>query len=178
MQWSKLRASVRALICPELRKRVDFHVTRYTPRSIRSRSGLVTIDGKKILELSYYRFVMQGDGWCAAAPSGRAFPGHLEWQWSPKQTDEIHPPQHLGDAMREYLDLPVKTALHSPNPFLRALAIIDRRIGRRTLESLKIGKHEHSLVKAFYALRMSTLSGEEIERTETQRPPEPGRPLF
>jgi hypothetical protein len=53
----------------------------------------------------------------------------------------------------------VRAALRSPNPFLRSLAIIDRRIGRRTLESLKIGEHEHSLVKEFYRLRMSTLAG-------------------
>lgn len=89
-----------------------------------------------------------------AASAGAAI--RDETRWSVHQTDEIHPPQQLGDAMREYLDLPVRVALHSPNPFLRALAIIDRRVGRRTLEALKIGEREHSVVKRFYALRMDT----------------------
>jgi len=55
-----------------------------------------------------------------------------------------------------YLDMPIKAALRSSNPFIRSLAIIDRRVGKRTLEELKIGDHEHSLVKKFYRLRMST----------------------
>jgi hypothetical protein len=56
--------------------------------------------------------------------------------------------------MRAYLDMPVRLALKSPNPFIRSLAIIDRRVGRRTLEELEIGADEHSLVQEFYRLRM------------------------
>ncbi len=147
MQWSKLRASVRALICPELRQGIDFHVTQYRVGTS-SKSGLVTIDGKRVLPLSYFRFCRHGDGWFAS--------GESETKWSPKQRDEIHPPQQLGDAMRAYLDMPIKAALRSSNPFIRSLAIIDRRVGKRTLEELKIGDREHSLVKKFYRLRMST----------------------
>lgn len=165
-------ASVRGFICPELRKRVDFHVTRPYRGHNRSRLGWITIDGAKVLELGYYTFIKESNGLCGAMrPVGGSRYGvwlgtaDEETKWSLNQTDEIHPPQQLGDAMREYLDLPVKTALNSPNPFLRALAIIDRRIGRRTLESLKIAEHEHSLIKAFYTLRMSTLSAERPEKT-------------
>jgi hypothetical protein len=35
--------------------------------------------------------------------------------------------------------------------------MIDRRIGRRTLKSIKLRENEHSLVKIFYALRMESL---------------------
>jgi hypothetical protein len=61
--------------------------------------------------------------------------------------------------MRAYLDMPIKSALKSQNPFIRSLAIIDRRVGKRTLERLKIADGEHSLVEKFYRLRMSTLTG-------------------
>lgn len=153
MQWSKLRASVRSLICPELRRRVDFHVTHYRV-GYRSKSGLITIDGKKVLDLSYCRFCRESDGWFASVRHHRgAVPSSKETEWCPEHRDEIHPPQQLGDAMRAYLDMPVKSALASKNPFLRAFAIIDRRIGKRTLEELKIRDDEHSLVKEFYRLR-------------------------
>jgi hypothetical protein len=56
--------------------------------------------------------------------------------------------------MRAYLDMPVQLALKSSNPFIRSLAIIDRRVGRRTLDELEIGTDEHSLVREFYRLRM------------------------
>jgi hypothetical protein len=60
--------------------------------------------------------------------------------------------------MRAYLEMPIKSALESPNPFIRSLAIIDRRVGKRTLEQMKIGDNEHSLVREFYRLRMSTFN--------------------
>jgi hypothetical protein len=158
MQWSKLRASVRALICPELRRRVDFHVTHYRAGA-RSKSGIITIDGERFLTLSYHRFCREGDGWFLASRYEKgAVPLSAETTWCPEQRDEIHPPQQLGDAMRAYLDMPIKAALKSKNPFIRSLAIIDRRIGKRTLEELRIANYDHSLVKEFYRLRMSTFS--------------------
>jgi hypothetical protein len=119
---------------------------------------LITIDGERVLGLSYHRFCRYGDGWFASVRNvRRAVPSSTEWTWCPEQTDEIHPPQQLGDAMRAYLDMPIHSALKSKNPFIRSLAVIDRRIGKRTLEELKIGAGEHSLVKEFYRLRMSVL---------------------
>ena len=59
--------------------------------------------------------------------------------------------------MRAYLEMPVQLALKSANPFIRSLAIIDRRVGRRTLEELEIGDSEHSLVRELYRLRMQAL---------------------
>jgi hypothetical protein len=171
MQWSKLRTSVRALICPELRGRIDFHVSRYHARaSGRSRIGQITIDGERILDLSYDRFCHDSDGWFAAAPHSAAVPGYYEWRWSPKQRDEIHPPQQLGEAMRAYLDMPIRVALKSPNPFIRSLALIDRRVGKRTLAELKIRECDHTLVKEFYALRMSALTADGDKKAAPQGP--------
>ena len=172
MQWSRLRASVRSFICPELRTRIDFHVTRYMDRG-KAKSGMITVDGKKLLTFSYDRFCREGVGWFAALPpvvsgpgySIRSGPGYKEWEWSPQQTDEIHPPQQLGDAMRAYLDMPVRTAIKSPNPFIRSLAIVDRRIGKTTLKQLAIRENDHSLVKEFYRLRMESLKREETGAT-------------
>jgi hypothetical protein len=59
--------------------------------------------------------------------------------------------------MRAYLDMPIRVALKSGNPFIRSLAIIDRRVGRRTLEQIQIRATDHSLVREFFRLRMSVL---------------------
>ena len=63
----------------------------------------------------------------------------------------------MGEAMRAYLDLPIDEALKSDNPFIKALAIVDRRVGKRTIEKLEIDNSEHSLVKAFYELRRASV---------------------
>jgi hypothetical protein len=62
----------------------------------------------------------------------------------------------MGEALRAYLDLPVDAALKSDNPFIKTLVIVDRRVGKRTIEKLEIANSEHSLVKAFYKLRRAS----------------------
>ena len=43
---------------------------------------------------------------------------------------EIHRPKDFGDAMRAYLDMPIREALESNDPLVRAFAIVDRRLGK------------------------------------------------
>ncbi len=69
---------------------------------------------------------------------------------------EIHDPSGITSSIRTYFDLDPQIALTSADPILKALAMIDRRIGRRTLKSIKLNENEHSLVKTFYALRMES----------------------
>jgi len=164
VQWSKLRSNVKSLICEELRSRVDFHVTRYHGRrSTRARTGEVTVDGRPVLGLSYDRFCRESDGWFASILGGQkwgiwAGPSSAETQWSEHQSDQIHPPQQLGDAMRAYLNMPIEEAIASLNPFIRSLAIIDRRVGRGTIEGLEVGEGDHFLVREFYRLRVQALA--------------------
>jgi hypothetical protein len=139
MQWSKLKSRIKAFICPELRKRIDFHVTSYRHSHDEAEKCWITIDGKRVLTLGWYAF-------------------HRQVQEASEQSREnraIHPPQQLGNAMRTYLALPVKQAIQSEDPLIRALAIVDWRIGARTLQRIRLGVDDHPLVKAFFGLRIS-----------------------
>lgn len=60
--------------------------------------------------------------------------------------------QALAD-LEAYLAIPIDEALASPSPLLRALAVVDRRVGKRRLRALDIGPAEHALVRELYALR-------------------------
>lgn len=57
-----------------------------------------------------------------------------------------------GD-LEAYLSLPIEEALTSTNPLIRALAMVDRRIGKRRLQALRISKRDHPLVFSLYSLR-------------------------
>jgi len=59
--------------------------------------------------------------------------------------------------MRAYLDMPISDALKSSDPFIKAFALVDRRVGRRTLAALELSESEHTLVKAFYELRLASV---------------------
>jgi hypothetical protein len=58
------------------------------------------------------------------------------------------------DALRTYLDISVVDALKSDDPFIRAMAMIDRRVGSERLRKHKPKSSDHSLIRLFYDLRV------------------------
>ena len=160
MQWSKLKSRVKDRVCPELRDRIDFHVTRFRKATDSGTEAWITLDGNKIFGAGNYH---------------RSVPGAVEWHRRKKDDmtiadaemlrieiidmldqRELHDTQHLVGSMRAYLDMAVSDALKSDDPFIKALAIIDRRVGSGTLKKVEIDDSEHSLVKAFYELRWAS----------------------
>jgi hypothetical protein len=49
--------------------------------------------------------------------------------------------------------MPIEDALSSSSPLLRAMAMIDRRHGKRRLRSIRLASDEHPLVREPYAVR-------------------------
>ena len=149
MQWSKLKMRIKSLICPELRKRIDFHITSYRESHDGVEKAWVTLDGEKILTCGHYDYEFTfADGYY----SGMRGQELMEWL----EKKEVYNPSYLVGSMRAYVDISIDEALQSENPFIKALAIIDRRVGKRTLEKTKLDESEHSLVKSFYEVRRGT----------------------
>jgi hypothetical protein len=146
MQWSKLKSRVKDLIAPELRDRIDFHLTSYRASHDGADKVWITVDGKRIFSCKHYPHE------CA---SSAAYQSGLQGDEvkSVLREGEIHSPEDFGNAIRSYLDLPVDVALKSPNPIVRAFAMVDRRVGKRTLAKLDVSDCQHTLVNAFYQLR-------------------------
>ncbi|MEP7289607.1 MAG: hypothetical protein ABI947_27980 [Chloroflexota bacterium] len=154
MKWSKLKSHLKELIATDLQKRIDFHVTSYRDAPDEAGEAWITVDGTKIFGCSRLNYAK-------AATAEREMPENVAL------TDaeiaailaqrEIHAPGHLINILHVYLDLPIGEALDSDDPFVKALAMIDRRVGKRTLEKLHLHESEHSLVRAFYKLRIETL---------------------
>jgi len=60
----------------------------------------------------------------------------------------------FSDALGEYRNQDIKCSIQSDNPIVRMFAILDRRVGKRTLEKLKDTLDEQpECLKQFYALR-------------------------
>jgi hypothetical protein len=57
------------------------------------------------------------------------------------------------DLLEQYLSMPFEDALSSSSPLLRAMAMIDRRHGKRRLRSIRLASDEHPLVRELYAVR-------------------------
>ncbi len=139
MQWSKLKGRVKSFIAPNLRKRVDFHVTSYRRSHDEAEKAWVTIDGKIAFVASWYRHQWAGDS---------------------AEELELHRPQQFGDALRKYLELKLEDAISDADPFIRGLAFLDRRMGPARVERLRPSSNEHSFVKVMHKLRASSDSTE------------------
>jgi hypothetical protein len=149
VQWSKLKSRIKSLIAPEVRDRIDFHLTSYRGSHDGADKVWITVDGKRIFSCKHYP-----REWAETA----AYQSGLSRdEIKPAlATVEIHGPRDFGNAIRSYLDMPIADALKSPDPIVRAFAIVDRRVGKRTLTKLALSQTEHTLVDAFYQLRRSS----------------------
>jgi hypothetical protein len=149
IKWSKLKSRVKGFICPELRDRIDFHLTSYRESHDGADKVWITVDGQRVFSCKHYPYE-----WAEA----KAFYGGLRGEQvkSLLREKEIHGPKDFGDAMRAYLDMPIREALKSTDPLIKAFAFVDRRVGKKRLEMLEISDSEHTLVKAFYALRLAS----------------------
>ena len=111
MQWSKLRSAFLERLAPELKSRVDIHAAKY-PRGGRC---WVTYDGNEMACVQAPGFTQQilGHSTCVDFIDG--------------QTVE------LGSALFAQLHMPIEEALVSANPFIRGLAFLDGRCGKRRI---------------------------------------------
>lgn len=136
MRWSKLKQRVEGNFADGVRGRVGLWTTRYERAHDRFGRSWITVDGREVISMS--NFLPCGgsfaDGNAARFGSG-VFAGY-----------------DLPAAMREFLTLPVDEAIASANPLVRALAVLDRRVGRRRLARFEPGG-ESSLVARMLAVR-------------------------
>jgi hypothetical protein len=133
-------------MAPELRDRIDFHLTSYRESHDGADKVWITIDGKRVFSCKHYK-----REWVETALFQRGL--KRDEVRSVLGRTEIQGPRDFGDAMRAYLDMPVNEALKSSDPIVRAFALLDRRVGKRTFAKLDLSDCDHALVNAFYALR-------------------------
>src|SRR5580698_9227587 len=136
MQWSRLRSHLHEFVAPSVRKRFDFHLINYRELSELANEFIVTIDGERVFAASTTRHniatyvkerttrpASHGDG-----PEPNEFEKNL-------MRREIHAPKDITSSLRTYFDLDSRIALSSSDPILKAFAMIDKRIGKRTLKA-------------------------------------------
>lgn len=130
MVWSKTKKHLESFICDSLKYRVEFHCSNYRMHDGIGRT-YITIDGKEVynmctLKRDYYRTPVEGT-------------------YSQVEFMEI---------LRKYFNTSIEESLNIENTLVKILVVLDRRIGKRTLISMKESiENEEDIVKYFYKLR-------------------------
>ncbi len=160
MQWSKLKSLVEDRIAASLRRRVSVHQARY--RYTREEVGRVWIafDGRDVASFATgaalphvraeaERLMDEREAWGSPAEYGRATSEAVD---SVRESG-VYSDRDALEELEAYLSLPVEAALTSPSPLQRVLAVLDGRVGKRRLRTLRTAPDPHPLVRTALALR-------------------------
>jgi hypothetical protein len=145
MQWSKLRIRVEELLADSVKGRVGLHSTRY--RHVHDGDGRdwITLDGQELVNMPHwYRWTVRHGVNCEAAvgTNSEKLPDY----------DSLFRFGGLGRAMFEYLTLSIDDILISQNVLIRAIGMLDRRVGKRRLKGL-VDENAHPLIGFFHRFR-------------------------
>ncbi|MGH9888219.1 MAG: SF0329 family protein [bacterium] len=152
VRWSKLRARLRKLTSANVDQHLDVHVTMY--RYTKEEDGRVwfTWDGVEVARFDDGRF------WWRVLPLTeelRAVGADDAWERAIETTNteaNTDVSRFYASAL-SYLDQPIANALGSSDFVVRGLAMLDKRVGKRTLASLAKNEEANAFVRRMLALR-------------------------
>jgi len=159
MIWSKVKKSLKEKFSEKVNKEVDFHMTGYGGSHSDGRAW-ITINGEEVANFSTHEsYVHFGKPWNELTKDSR-------WARHEKVNEDMRTPLLLmekgefsrgdfTDCCFHYLSLSITDAIKNEHPIIRMLATLDKRTGKRTLESW-IKKEMNPLVKYFIEYRIDS----------------------
>ncbi|HLL90708.1 MAG TPA: hypothetical protein VK324_15510 [Tepidisphaeraceae bacterium] len=125
MRWSQLKRRTESMFADRVRGRVQLYTTHYRGGESMihgfERRSWITIDGRPIINMHRHQC---RDGVYADSDDPRRLQMGLIGWWD------------LPVAAWQYLNMSIDDAMASENTMIRALAVLDRRFGRRHLIAL------------------------------------------
>lgn len=144
--WSNLRKVLEEdRLCPSLRGRVQYFMTRYHDAHDDEGRLCIRVDGKEYLNSCFMNIRYK-------TPDGF-------WHWRTKEEQiqkGLFDNLDVRKAIEKYVDeLTIDDALASDDPLARLFAVLDRRVGKRRLPQLAVAmKDEPEWLRFFYRLRL------------------------
>jgi len=161
MQWSQLKKQTKKFICQELQGRVDFHRAVYRQHGSRLPARCwITVDGEEVFNCADLDTDWRMAYLEAKSRLEREQPEADQWVLSDeawREADSDFPRGgFLGSALHEYIAAPIANSLKSATQIVQAFAIVDRRVGRRTLERFCASPDLPPLTRLFVKLRLTS----------------------
>ena len=151
MKWSKLRVKTRSNVCEALRDRIDFHVATYRESHDSGlRRGWITVDRRQIASWSCHELDRNGNLLNEPVPVYTLADPEITLALS---RDGKYSGSGFMNYLTDYLNIDPQSALRSEIPLIRTLAVVDRRIGKRSLKKYPIKDEPDRIVKALFELR-------------------------
>jgi hypothetical protein len=169
-KWSKIKSAFEQNFCDELKGRVNIYFTRYRAQHEPESRFWVTVDGKEIITVSYMKWVIEYYGLadkiretnnCTDFRDEKQKRGYYQAYDEAERilkAKGMLPDYEVADSLKAYPSMPFEEALNSNSPVIKALAMIDKRLGKRRLQEIRLSEKEHPLVKELYQLRCGVMN--------------------
>lgn len=156
--WSKVNKQLENLLCSKLKGHLSYFLTRYHKVHNSYGRAAIRLDNREMICFS----------WAEMYHKERDL--HEIWEetgvWdyndqNLKKKWDINATYHEEDflsAAVSFLQMPITDALYSDNYMIRIFAVVDKRVGKRTLQKIKeMGDYQNfpAWVKQFYELRLN-----------------------
>lgn len=153
--WAGLNRQLTDLLCDALKGRLSYFLTRYHKVHNSYGRAAILLDKREMVCFSWIEMYHQeADLHQTWEETGVWDREAFKEKWDAGMT--YHDMDFLS-AATSFLQMPITEALHSNNYLVRIFAILDRRVGKRTLQKIKEeGTYQRapSWVKQFYELRL------------------------
>jgi hypothetical protein len=149
MIWSKTKKAVEGLLAESLQGRVKYYMTRYGPGfNLLQNRAWITLDGQEVMSCSTMGWIRENYN----------MTGELRWDADKQTEGELTRKgyffvQTFVASLADYLDMSIEEAIQSTDVIVRAVAMFDRRLGKRRLQAMRLGEDENPMVKRFYEIR-------------------------
>lgn len=170
--WSGIRKRLEQdLLCDALKGRLKYFITKYNNALDESGRIAIIVDDKEVLQGSIYKYFKGYREFERKIKEDLNIPKRY-WNGKKIVNDELNIEAEnyidkirlnegifdvwqFTDAVKCFLNSDIKESLTSENPLIRLLAIVDRRVGKRTLKKLKHSISEQpEWLRFFYELRL------------------------
>ncbi|KEH91325.1 hypothetical protein Z965_00275 [Clostridium novyi A str. BKT29909] len=172
--WSGIKKRLeKDLLCNSLKGRVKYFITKYKNSHDESGRVVIIVDGKEIIQGNIFRYfkgywkIEQRYKKELNIPrrvwNGKEYENDFENKQIEEYVEDIRLQEEIfdvwqfTDSVEKFLSMSIEESLASSNPLIRLLAIMDRRVGKRTLKSMKSTTlSQPKWIQYFYNLRFKS----------------------
>ncbi len=158
--WAGLREQLTRLLCDEFKHRISYFLTYYHNVHNSYGRAAILLDKKELVCFSWIETFHQENDISSfdKAKQGISYQDMLVKLKPTWDADCTYCNMDFLDAALQFRSLPIQCALESENYIIKILAIMDRRVGKRTLSRIAEAKEYEKYpawVRQFYTLRLS-----------------------
>lgn len=157
--WAFLNKQLTDSLCDELKDRVSYFLCRYHKVHNSYGRAAIRLDRREMVYFSWIEMYNQERDVSEAWEETDVYDYNdleLKQKWD---ANASYCDMDFLCAATSFLQMPIMEALYSDNRIMQIFAIMDRRVGKRTLRKIKEeGSYQSypSWVKQFYDLRLGT----------------------